>query len=330
MTPIQVARPPAVAGLLFRRFRDDADYAAIADLIVACNVADGIDYIPTADTLRAEYEPRSDVDPRRDFVLAEVDGRVVGYGESNRQVRDGVAIYWTFGAVLPEFRRRGIGRSILHANEARGREIAAGHEDAEGRAFGSWVNEREGGANELARSEGYEPIRYGFTMIRPSLDDLPTAELPDGLEIRPVEPDQHRAIFEADNEAFRDHWGHREATDDDFATTFASPDLDTSLWRVAWDGGEVAGGVMSWIWKAENETLGVRRGWLEHISVRRPWRKRGLATALIVSALAGLRDRGMTDAMLGVDAENVTGALGLYEKLGFRVKDRSTNYRKAF
>jgi mycothiol synthase len=280
--------------------------------------------------LRAEYEPRSDVDPRLDFVLAEVDGRVVGYGESNRQVRDGVAIYWTFGAVLPEFRRRGIGGSILHANEARGREIAAGHEDAGGRAFGSWVNEREGGANELARSQGYEPIRYGFTMIRPSLDDLPTAELPDGLEIRPVEPDQHRVIFEADNEAFRDHWGHREATDDDFATTFASPDLDTSLWRVAWDGGEVAGCVMSWIWKAENETLGVRRGWLEHISVRRPWRKRGLATALIVSALDGLRDRGMTDAMLGVDAENVTGALGLYEKLGFRVKDRSTNYRKAF
>jgi ribosomal protein S18 acetylase RimI-like enzyme len=87
---------------------------------------------------------------------------------------------------------------------------------------------------------------------------------------------------------------------------------------------------MSWIWRAENETLGVRRGWLERISVRRPWRKRGLATALIVSALEGLRDRGMTDAMLGVDAENVTGALGLYEKLGFRVKDRSTNYRKAF
>lgn len=330
MTSIDSAPSVAVPGLRLRPFRDDTDYGAIAALITACNVADGIDYIPTGDTLRADYEPRSDIDPLRDFVLAEIDGRVVGYGEVNRQVRDGVAIYWTLGAVLPAFRRRGIGRAILRANEARGWEIATDHEDRGGRAFGAWVNEHEGGANELVVSEGYEPIRYGFSMIRPSLDDLPAADLPDGLELRPVEPDQHRAVFEADNEAFRDHWGHREATDDDFATTFQSPDLDTALWRIAWDGDEVAGGVLAWIWQAENETLRVRRGWLERIFVRRAWRRRGLATALIASALAGLRDAGMTDAMLGVDADNLTGALGLYEKLGFRVKDRSTNYRRAF
>jgi mycothiol synthase len=330
MTAIHLAEAPSVSGLRFRRFQDDADYAAIAALITACNVADGIDYVPTADTLRAEYEPRTDIDPRRDFVLAEVDGRLVGYGEANRQVRDGLAVYWTFGVVLPEFRRRGVGRAILHANEARGRGIAAGHDDAGGRAFGSWVNEREGGAVELLESEGYAPVRFGFTMVRPTLDDLPDAAVPDGLELRPVEPAHHRAIFEADNEAFRDHWGHREATDDDFASTFESPDIDTTLWRVAWEGDEVAGSVTTWVWKAENETLGVQRGWLEHISVRRPWRKRGLASALIVSALAGLRDAGMTEAMLGVDADNLTGALRLYEKLGFRVKDRSTNYRKAF
>jgi mycothiol synthase len=330
MTLIHLADSDTVTGLRFRRFRDDADYAVIAALITACNVADGIDYIPTADTLRAEYEPRSDIDPRRDFVLAELDGRLVGFGEATRQVRDGVAIYWTFGAVLPEYRRRGIGRAILHANEARGREIAAGHDDAGGRAFGSWVNDREGGADALLTAEGYAPVRYGLSMIRPSLDDLPGAALPGGLELRPVEPAHLRTIVDADNEAFRDHWGHREATDDDFASMVESPDLDTSLWRVAWDGDEVAGCVMSWIWKAENETLGVRRGWLEHISVRRPWRKRGLATALIVSALTGLHDAGMSEAMLGVDAENLTGALRLYEKLGFQVKDRSTNYRKTF
>lgn len=321
---------PGLPGLHFRHFHDERDYAAIAALITASNVADGIDYVPTAETLRADYEPRSDIDPRRDFVLAEIDGRLVGFGEAARQLHDGVAIYWTFGSVLPAYRRRGIGRAILRANEARGREVAAGHDDAGGRAHGSWVNEHEGGADALLTAEGYAPVRYGFSMIRPSLEDLPAATLPAGLEVRPVEAAHLRAIFDADNEAFRDHWGHREATDDDFASMVESPDLDTSLWRVAWDGDEVAGCVMTWIWKAENETLGVRRGWLEHISVRRPWRKRGLATALIVSALTGLRGAGMSEAMLGVDAENLTGALGLYEKLGFRVKDRSTNYRKAF
>jgi len=64
--------------------------------------------------------------------------------------------------------------------------------------------------------------------------------------------------------------------------------------------------------------------------VRRPWRRRGLASALIVSALAGLRDAGMTEAMLGVDTENPSGALHLYESLGFGVREHATTYRKAW
>jgi ribosomal protein S18 acetylase RimI-like enzyme len=70
--------------------------------------------------------------------------------------------------------------------------------------------------------------------------------------------------------------------------------------------------------------------WLDHISVRRPWRRRGLARALIVSALQGLREGGIDEAMLGVDGENPTDALGLYESLGFVVKDRGSTWRKAW
>ena len=87
---------------------------------------------------------------------------------------------------------------------------------------------------------------------------------------------------------------------------------------MAWDGHEVAGSVMTFIWPDENEAVGVRRGWLEHVSVRRPWRKRGLATALIAETLRMLRDAGMEQAALGVDSQNPTGALRLYESLGFR------------
>jgi mycothiol synthase len=106
------------------------------------------------------------------------------------------------------------------------------------------------------------------------------------------------------------------------------PDLDTALWSVAWDGDEVVGSVQGMIWKTENETLSVRRGWLERISVRRPWRRNGVARALIVDALRRLRDADMDEAMLGVDSQNPTGALQLYESLGFEVKDRGTTYRK--
>ena len=76
-------------------------------------------------------------------------------------------------------------------------------------------------------------------------------------------------------------------------------------------------------------TLGVERGWLEHISVRRAWRRRGLGRAITAEALRRVAAAGMTDAMLGVDAENPTGALGLYEGLGFEVDHRSMAYRRS-
>ncbi|MGH2445029.1 MAG: GNAT family N-acetyltransferase [Candidatus Limnocylindria bacterium] len=82
------------------------------------------------------------------------------------------------------------------------------------------------------------------------------------------------------------------------------------------------------IYAEENEALGVRRGWLDTVFTRRPWRRRGLARALIVRSLHVLRQRGMSGAVLGVDAENPSGALGLYESTGFGVSEKSTAWRK--
>jgi mycothiol synthase len=106
------------------------------------------------------------------------------------------------------------------------------------------------------------------------------------------------------------------------------PNLDTNLWRVAWDGDEVAGSVWTLIWPEENAKLGLSRGWLEHISVRRPWRRRGLATALIAETLRLLRDLGLEEGALGVDSENLTGALPLYESLGFRRHRTGISFRR--
>jgi ribosomal protein S18 acetylase RimI-like enzyme len=85
---------------------------------------------------------------------------------------------------------------------------------------------------------------------------------------------------------------------------------------------------MNFVWPEENEELGVARGWLEHISVRRPWRKRGLAGALIADSLQALKARGLTEGALGVDAENPSGALRLYESLGFRRHQTGIAFRK--
>jgi mycothiol synthase len=325
---IDVAGAPAIPGLAFRRFRDDRDYDAIADVISTANLNDGIDEVPDGATLKADWGHSAGVDIRRDLVLAEVDGRLVALVLNNRQVRDDTAVYGSYGHVLPEYRHRGLGRALLRHAERRSREVAATHPEDTKREYGSWIGDREGGAKELLESEGYKAVRFGFEMER-SLDDaLPTAPLPDGLEIRPVDEQQLRQIVEAENEAFRDHWGHVERTEEDFQGLLASPNLDLTLWRVAWAGDEVAGAIQVTVWKHENEVLGVKRGWLERVSVRRPWRRRGLASALIVSTFEGLRDAGLDAAFLGVDAENPTGALHLYEALGFRVRDRGTTYRK--
>jgi mycothiol synthase len=183
-------------------------------------------------------------------------------------------------------------------------------------------------AEALMRASGYEPARWFFEMVRPTLDDVAMAAMPDGLELRPVTPDQHLAIWRANREAFRDHWGGADESPEAMQRLLADPDTDPSLWLIAWDGDEVAGGIWNDIYPDENADLGILRGWLGSVFTRRPWRGRGLARALIGRSLQLLRERGMTSAALGVDADNPTGALGLYEAAGFTVHDRSVAMRK--
>ena len=187
----------------------------------------------------------------------------------------------------------------------------------------------DAGAVALLEGSGYEPIRYFYGMVRPNLDPIPDAPMPDGLEIREVRDEHLRPIFDAMVEATRDHWGWREPTENDFELFVTEPlEADRSLWRIAWDGDEVAGQVRAFINHEENDRFGQKRGWVENILVRRPWRRRGLARALINSSFEGLREHGMTEAALGVDVDNPSGALGLYESVGFVVDSRETVYRK--
>lgn len=320
---------PRIDGLRFRRSRrDDADYDATAAVIRAANEADGIPYAPSGANLREDWEEGASFDPDRDAILVEVDGRQVANAGVDRIRRDSSIVYEVWGHVIPDYRGRGLGRTLLAANVRHAGERAAADPDPRPVFAGSFTQDSEAAHRRLLADAGFETVRYFFEMRR-DLDDVEVTPLPEGLEIRPVTPDQHRAVWEADVEAFRDHWDAREPEPSDFDHLFAKSDLDTSLWVVAWDGDEVAGSVQPWVWKDENQALGIERAWLEHISVRRPWRRRGLATALTTEALRRLRDVGMTEAMLGVDAENPTGALRIYEAMGFEVAHRAQAGRLA-
>lgn len=329
--PLNLAGAPAIDGLKFRRLRagDTSEFAAIAELIGITHIEDRVAWLPTARQLQDELEGSSEIDVTRDLILAELDDRLVGYAGQERVMRDGVAVYELSGNVHPEVRRRGIGRTLLCENERRVMERAASEPADQPVALATQVDETQAGYEALVESAGYRIVRWFFLMRRRTLDDIPDAPLPDGVELRAVEQDQLRPILLAEKEAFRDHWDARELTEDDITITLGRVELATDLWVVAWDGDEIAGVVQNWIWPDENEQLGVQRGWLEHISVRRPWRRRGLARAITAESLRRLKAAGMTEAMLGVDSENPNGALGLYEGLAFEVEMRSASYRRS-
>jgi ribosomal protein S18 acetylase RimI-like enzyme len=231
------------------------------------------------------------------------------------------------GSVSPQWRGRGIGRALLAENMRLARELAAAQQTDRIRIFGSQSHDGQPADEALLSSEGFTPVRYFFDMAR-TLDEVPELPLPEGLVVRPTTAADARDVWEADVEAFRDHWGGYEASDENFQRWIESPETDPSLWVVAFDGAEVAGGVLVGIYPEENAALGKQRGWLDSVFTRAPWRRRGLARALMARALVLIRDRGMTTAVLDVDSANPTGALGLYESLGFEIERRSTAWRK--
>jgi len=319
-----------VPGLRLRPYAGEPDLAEIARIQNAEAEADRVPGRTSAAEIEAEFaHPNEHFDPRRDVTLAELDGRPVAVAMRVWiDSTDGERTYRVNGAVEPAARRRGIGRALLAENERRMRELAAGHVTPNPKVFGSWSGDTQAGATALLSAAGFAPVRSFFEMTRHRLDDLPDVALPAGLEVRPITRALVPAVWRASIEAFRDHWGGFDHSDEALERWLASPSTDVGLWAVAFDGDEVAGGVINMINAAENEALGLRRGLLASVFTRRAWRRRGVAGALVARSLEVLRERGMTTAWLGVDAENPSGALGLYERLGFEATYRSTVWRK--
>jgi len=317
------------AGLRLRPYAGEADLAEIARLLNAEAAADGLQRRASVEQLAAFYgHPNDSFDPARDVTLAEIDGQVVGVAE--REVvdtTDGHREYRLDGVVDPAWRGRGIGRAVLSESERISRERAAVEAPASP-VLGSWSWESQPGDRALLAAAGFQPARWFFDMVRPTLDDIVEGPLPDGLEIRPIDGSMVRAVWAADIEAFADHWGGFDHSDENLQRWLNEPATDLSLWVVAFDGDAIAGGIINSIDDDQNVALGVSRGWLNSVFTRRAWRRRGLATALIAASLARLRERGMSSAALGVDADNPSGALGLYERLGFRVDQRAIAWRK--
>jgi ribosomal protein S18 acetylase RimI-like enzyme len=292
-------------------------------------VADDVEDHVTPELATNFFVHIAEFEPHRDILFAVIDDRPVGwaYGQVKR-LDEALWAHMINGGVLPHWRRNGIGSALQQWAEEHLREIAALRQSGGVHVFRSFAAETEAGTIALLSAAGYEPVRYHFEMVRPLAEPIPDLPLPAGLEVRSVEPAQYRQVFAALDEAFRDLWSHSEWTEVDYQRWINDPNFQPQLWQVAWAGDEVAGLVLNSIDPEYNVEFKRLRGWTDPIGVRRPWRKQGLGRALVARSLRLLQERGMTEAGLGVDAQNPNGALRLYEGLGFHATRQFTTFEK--
>ena len=326
---------PALPGITWRGFQGESEYPKIIAIINACKDRDGIERSDTVEQVANNYAHLHNSHPATDMLFAEAADGLAGYSRVWWEIQgDGAWIGFSIGYVRPDWRRRGIGTTLMRFNESRLYQLLSqlkqtGEVTAQSPCFfDQFLDDSEWDKCALIEKHGYRLIRHTFEMVRPDLENIPDLPLPPGVEVRPFQPEHLRLIWQASNEAFLDHWGFIPDPWEIFEAWQNDPDYNPSLWRVAWQDDQVAGMVLSFINRAENEEYHRLRGYTENICVRRPWRKQGLAKALIARGLQALKAEGMQEAALGVDAQNISGATHLYELMGYRVTRQGSIYRK--
>lgn len=244
-----------------------------------------------------------------DSWLYEDDGRIVAVGWTDLDAGSDVA--FAAGAVRSGWKGRGLGSELASRSEARAAERGA-------RRIHQFTLGADEAAARLFVARGYRDARHFYHMA------IELSEPPEVMDV-PVEPlrvEDVRAFHDALDESFRDHWEHHPTPFEQWwARHQANPNLDLRLWFVVRDGDEIAA-------VARNEANRNGGGYVGALGVRRPWRGRGFAKALLLHTFREFYERGLARVTLGVDAENPTGATQLYERVGMHVEQESVVYEK--
>jgi len=233
---------------------------------------------------------------------------------------------FSIGVVALRHHGRGVGAAVLAEAERRARRFLAlapaGHRVV--MHAGALADEPR--VSTLLASRGYvEARRFARMSLEFDGPPRPPEALP-GIEIRPLDAGQEPAVYACMSEAFADHWGPTWPTEEVWLHqhVIASSEFHPDLWQLAWQGPELAGALIAGPDAEEDATL----GHVELVGVRRSFRRRGIAEALLRTSFAQFHARGARGVALEVDTESITGATRLYERLGMTAEPRFAAWEK--
>jgi mycothiol synthase len=233
-----------------------------------------------------------------------------------------------FGRVHPDYEGMGLGSELLTWSIDR----AAGAmqrvpEEARISVRAFAVNNYDP-SKELLEDHGFRKFRSSWQMTIDLGKPIPEPAWPEGIYLQPyVHERDGVAVFQADREAFRDHWGFLEEPFDHgyerwLYSMNGDEEYDPELWFIAMKGNEIAGAALCRRKSWESKDA----GWVRSLFVRRPYRRQGLALTLLHHSFREFRKRGKREVCLGVDSQNLTGATHLYEKAGMQIKRKTDHY----
>lgn len=240
--------------------------------------------------------------------VAERDGTLVGYLDAVKRRDEAVEL--DVRTTDPDVAKALLAAGATHAGNGVARVVVQGDDEV---------------LRGAAESDDWKPVRHSFQMRIELHDDPPKPRWPDGISPRTMQPGDERRLYEANNEAFADDWYFRVQPFEEWSSdAFGRENFDPALVWLAEDDGELAGFSIN-NWHASGDP---QFGWIGTLGVRPQWRRRGVATALLHHSFRDFRSRGATRVGLGVDAQNETGAVGLYERVGMGVARRNDTYEK--
>lgn len=311
-----------------RSYAGETDLTAIAALINLCKTADNMDGLVTVDELRDDFaDPEFNVN--RDMRLwTNACGELCAVASCwFPQATDVKSGYFGFD-IHPNVRGLGLEAEIFSWIEALVKELAQAHQLPA--KLRSGARDDHSFRLNLLTKNGFTSDRIFYRMARTIAEPIPAPQLPEGFSIRPLQGKAEvEAWVEMFNQTFIDHWNFIPLTVEQRAHWLREsnykPELD--LVAVA-PNGTLAAFCYGVIHTAENELTGRLEGWIADLGTRRGFRRLGLGRAMLLAGLHTLKAQGMDTALLGVDSENPSNALRLYQSVGFQQRYRSIAYVK--